>query len=304
MTRVAIGMDIGGTNVKAGIVGEDGRIVRTDSFPTEVAQGKPAIIRKLVDQARAYRQFAQAEGLELAGVGIGTAGYVDADGIVAGATDNIPGWSGTDLRTEVGALVGLNVSVDNDANALAIGEAWIGAGAGYDSFLCVTLGTGVGGCRIEGKLPFRGRDGFAGGYGHQIVSVDGLPCTCGSRGCWEQYASVPGLVRLAGGGASPERLFADAREGNAAALSTIDRYAGYIAVGLVNLIHIFNPPAIVVGGAVTAQGDFLFDRIRSKVAERAMPVYLRSRVPIEPALLGNRAGVAGAARLAFLGGRA
>lgn len=306
MSRAAIGIDIGGTNIKAGIVDESGEIIRVAHFPTEVSKGKPSIIDNIIAQVRSFQTDAAADRIDIVGVGVGTAGYVDTTGTVAGATANIPGWGGTDFAKEVGSAVGLPVSADNDANAFAVGECWVGAGATWDTFLAVTLGTGIGGCLIADRKPYRGRSGFAGGYGHQVIVVDGYSCTCGFRGCWEQYASVSGLKRLiglisSGGGAgmSPERCFAEARAGNAEALDIVEQYAYYVAVGLTNLIHIFNPPAIIVGGAITAQGDFLFDRIRSKVNEQVMPVYIREPLPIVPARLGNNAGIIGAAKLAL-----
>lgn len=301
---IAIGIDIGGTNIKSGIVGEDGSVIEAHTVPTEVFKGKPAIVRKVIDQVRHYRQLAEANRWNVAGAGIGTAGYVDANGIVAGATANIPGWSGTDLAAELHGAVGIPAVVDNDANVMAMGEAWVGVGKRWSSFLCVTLGTGIGGCLIENKKPYRGRNGFAGGYGHQIIVAGGHPCTCGGSGCWEQYASARALHRLieeAGLSQQPETLFADARGGNADAMNVIDQYAAYIAVGLVNLIHILNPPSIVIGGAIAAQGRMLFERIEACVRRQAMPVYLCEPTPIVPAALGNDAGVVGAAGMVFHG---
>jgi glucokinase len=203
----------------------------------------------------------------------------------------------------------LPVWVDNDVNAMAIGEVWLGAGRPFDQFLCVALGTGVGGCLIVNKQPYRGRSGYAGGYGHQVIVFEGEPCTCGLRGCWEQYASVTGLKRMIrermgsedekGALLSPIALFDIARNGDDIALQIVDQYAQYISVGLANLIHAFNPTAIVIGGAVTLQGDFLFDRIRQYVSLHTLKVYIEEEVPIVPATLGEMAGMIGSAKLVF-----
>ena len=220
---------------------------------------------------------------------------------------NIPGWGGTSLSQEIGPAVNLPVSVDNDANAMAAGEAWLGAGKVWDNFICLTFGTGVGGFLIKDKRPFRGRDGFAGGYGHHVIVYNGKPCTCGFKGCWEQYASVPALMDLAVHASrrskqnfdSPEHIFKEARTGNKTAHSVINRYASYIAVGMTNLIHCLNPSAIIAGGAIMAQGDLLLDPVRRHVKKQAMPVYLQDPVPIIAAFLGDNAGIIGAAKLAI-----
>jgi len=303
--RAAVGIDIGGTSIKTGIVGEDGSLLRRRTVPTEAQAGAEALKRKLAGIVREALAYGEQNGIEIAGAGIGTAGQVLAgSGMVAGATANLPGWAGVPLGPWLRSETGLDVAVDNDVNMIAAGEAWLGAGKRWDDFLCVALGTGIGGCLVIGRRVYHGRDGFAGEIGHQTVVIDGLPCSCGGRGCWEQYASVTALMRLAAespaSGAprweSPTALFDAARRGDGAAVAVIDLYARYVAVGLANLIHALNPPAIVIGGAVTAQGDFLFERIRRETALRLMPAFREAApVPIVPAALGEDAGVIGAA---------
>ncbi|QGQ93916.1 ROK family protein [Paenibacillus psychroresistens] len=303
----AIGIDIGGTNIKAGIVDGNGIIIREDTIPTEAVSGKKALLSKIAATIEMYQKYALKQGIDLVGAGIGTAGYVNRRGVIGGATENLPGWSGTRLKEELELRAALPVWVDNDVNAMASGEVWLGAGRPYDQFLCVALGTGVGGCLIVNKQPYRGRSGYAGGYGHQVIVFEGEPCTCGLRGCWEQYASVTGLKRMIrermadveGASLSPIDLFDRARSGDEIALQIVDKYAQYIAVGLANLIHVFNPTAIIVGGAVTLQGDFLFDRIRKYVSLHTLKVYIEEDIPIVPATLGEMAGMIGAAKLVF-----
>ncbi|MFD0696455.1 ROK family protein [Paenibacillus sp. GCM10027628] len=306
--RGVIGIDIGGTNIKAGIVDTDGHVVHKETIPTEARAGKEALLTKIESLIDSFRAQAPSLGIEVSGVGIGTAGYVNREGVIGTATENLPGWSGTRLKEVIEQQIQLPVRVDNDVNAMALGEVWLGAGRPWDHFLCVALGTGVGGCLIENKRPYRGRSGYAGGYGHQVIEIQGHPCTCGLRGCWEQYASVTALKRMSGemgeeaeiAQQSPERLFAMAREGHLVALQIVERYADYIAIGLANLIHIFNPPAIVIGGAVTAQGEFLFERIRKYVSMHTLNVYVENpELPIVPAILGDMAGMIGSARLAL-----
>lgn len=304
--RYAVGIDIGGTYIKSGVVASNGKMMAEKRLPTQAEDGKERIIANVLDLLEIHKQAAANLGIPLSGIGIGTAGYVDGDGRIAGATDNIPGWAGTQLRRLVSHNSRLPVVVNNDINMIALGEWWIGAGQSLDSFLCIAIGTGVGGCMMTGGCPYRGRDGYAGGYGHHTIAVDGAECTCGKRGCWEQYASVTALMRLArmeyGGFHGPDSalsLFAAAREGDKTALKVVESYTQNIAVGLANLIHIFNPEAVIVGGGITEQGEFLFDRIKKHVAKRVLEVYMTPPVKIEPAKLGAVSGVMGAAKSVF-----
>jgi len=302
-TNVVVGLDIGGTNIKAGLVDPAGRLLKSETFPTEAASGRDSLLKRICDIVLQMKEQAEQDGRRVLALGIGTAGYVNAkEGRIGYATSNLPEWTGVPLRQELEARTGVPVALANDAHAFAVGEAWIGAGRSWPDFVCVTLGTGVGGCVVLDGRPFYGKEGYAGGFGHHVIRHDGRPCNCGQAGCWEQYASVTALVRQAAEagidvGGSAKALFDEARRGDERALAVIDRYAEYVAVGLVNLIHTLNPPAVIVGGAVTAQGDFLFDRIRAQVRQRCMPVY--ADVAIVPAELGAYSGLAGAARLAF-----
>ncbi|RCX19813.1 glucokinase [Fontibacillus phaseoli] len=300
---VAIGIDLGGTNIKAGLVTGDGAIIHRLSLPTEAQKGPEALMDRLAEIISALQAYARDRAWEIRGVGVGSAGQIDSGkGVVMGATANLPGWAGMRLSERLQSRTGLPVAVDNDANAMAFGEAWVGAGRHWRDFVCVTLGTGVGGCLILGRRPYRGRDGFAGEFGHHVIEGGGIPCNCGRIGCWEQYASVTALMRMARERenadllATPKGIFNGAREGYGPALDLVDGYARYIAMGLANLIHLFNPQGIVVGGAVTEQGDFLLGRIRQAVAGCLLPVYgeAAEATPIISAELGNDGGVIGA----------
>ena len=306
--KYAIGIDIGGTYIKSGLVASSGRVLAEKKLPTLPAEGKDRIIADILELVALHKQTAEKPGLSLSGIGIGTAGYVDGNGTVADATDNIPGWAGTQLGRLIRENTGLPVAVDNDIYMLARGEWWAGAAQSLHSFLCISLGTGVGGCMMTEGHPYRGRNGYAVGYGHHTIIVDGASCTCGKRGCWEQYASVTALMRLAreeyDGSRCPASafsLFKAAREGDEKALCLVERYARYVAVGLGNLIHLFNPEAIVVGGAVTKQGDFLFDKIRKYIAREVPDIYMTPPVSIVPAKSGTMSGVLGAAKSIFDG---
>jgi len=309
MNKAVIGIDIGGTDIKAGIVNQQGMMLKWDVVPTEASSGKEVLLARLVGLIREYRRVAEAQGNQIVGAGIGTAGFVHfRDGVIAGATGNLPGWGGTPLRKLLEEELGIHVAVDNDINAIALGESWLGAGRGDDCFICIAIGTGIGGCLVVNGEPYRGRDGYAGLYGHQIVVHQGKPCNCGKQGCWEQYASVTALKQAAAEvfgeqsplARSPIRLFEEARAGNQPAVELIDQFAEYVAVGLTNVIHTFNPRKIIIGGAITAQGVFLFDRIRRQVERMALQIFWdHDSLAIIPAQLGEQAGVFGAGWLAW-----
>ncbi|WP_216667499.1 ROK family protein [Saccharibacillus deserti] len=320
--NIVLGIDLGGTQIKMGLVDHAGDIHSFRSVPTESAKGSRHLLDKLQQACVEMDREARERGFLPVGVGIGTAGFVDTDGRVAYATDNLPGWTGTKLRAEVESATGLPAAVLNDVHALALGEGWRGAAASLKlrDFVCVTLGTGIGGCLIADGNVVRGQDGYAGGFGHQIVMQEGgIPCSCGLSGCWETYASVNALKRLiaersgtrfasefpaaAAGGtleesapaADPRRLFDAARSGDRQALAIVDEYADRVSVGFVNLIHMLNPRDFVIGGAISAQGGFLLDRINAEIKRRIMPVYGSGGIRLHAAELGDKAGVVGAA---------
>ncbi|WP_454191946.1 ROK family protein [Paenibacillus sp. Marseille-Q7038] len=307
MQKAVIGIDIGGTNIKAGVVTLKGEFILDRTIPTYSENGKEALLNKIEEIAKNCLQEASYSNLHILALGIGTAGFINLQGEIGSATANLPDWKGTPLRAELEKRVGISVFVDNDVNMLALGELWQGAGKDLNHFLCVSLGTGIGGCLILDGLPYRGRSGFAGAYGHQVIQMKGIPCTCGSAGCWEQYASVTALKRQTAEAQEkawadqPRLIFDEARTGNKKAQDLVLQYTEYIAVGLSNLIHHFNPPAVIIGGAVTEQGDILFEPIRTFVQKYTMDGFANHPdVPILPAALGNRAGIMGAAKLAIV----
>lgn len=305
---VALGLDIGGTNIKSGIVLADGQLLQLDHTKTDTAGGKSNLLEKVIKLVADDLERCHMNGWNPVGVGIGTAGQVNKiTGKIDGATSNLPDWAGQSLSALIEKNFGLQAVTDNDVNVMGRGEAWLGAGREWDDFICVTLGTGVGGCHIIHGQPYRGKDGYAGEFGHQVIVFDGLPCNCGNKGCWEQYASVTALKRLAmtlsqhnHHYSDPRSLFAQAQQGNELAEHVITQYVEYVSTGLVNLLHAFNPEGIVIGGAITAQGDLLFNRIRKAVYKHTLSVYTsQGEIHIVPAALGDSAGVIGAAKMAF-----
>ncbi|MGI6172324.1 MAG: ROK family protein [Christensenellales bacterium] len=309
-----IGIDLGGTAIKAGVVDENGAILSKVSCPTGVERGPEAVIR---DMASLAQQAADAAGKtmdDIASIGIGIPGIHDNERNIVPMCTNLF-WHQVPLIPIMHKYVDKPIFVDNDATIAGLAEAVAGVSSGVKNSVFVTLGTGVGGgIVINGKV-YTGPHGVASEIGHMIIKFDGEPCTCGNLGCWERYASATALIRMGREAASmhPESAIAKnangdlekltakdvmecAKAGDPAAKKVFDDYITYLCVGFVNLINLYDPEIIALGGGVSAAGDFLLEAIREKLPSmvfyKTMP-YAR----IELATLGNDAGIIGAAML-------
>ena len=243
--------------------------------------------------------LAREAGLEPAALGIATAGWVDTGtGRVVYATDNLPGWTGTPISDEIAPAAGVRVAVENDANALAVAERHFGAARHVDDFVCVTLGTGIGGgCYIGGRLN-RGAHFFANALGHIPIEVDGIACTCGRRGCLEPYANAAALVRYAGPGfSSAEAVIRAANAGDGRAREAIVTLARYLAVGLAALIELLDPAMLILSGGLAQDNPLLVPRLEAELAGR-VPVWDLRQMRIAVSELGYFGGVLGAAAVA------
>ena len=302
-----IGVDLGGTTIKAAVVNQRGQATHAIRIPTLAAGGREPISRAMLEAVEATRLAAGNADIVIDAIGIASAGAIDAaNGLVFAATENLPGWAGFDIRRFLTGQIPLPVSVENDAHAAALAELHFGAGRGLSSFVAITLGTGVGGgIVLNGKLQ-RGAFGFAGTIGHQTIRFDGRPCNCGRRGCLEAYVSTAALIheyaraQPSGTAPSPVEIAALAQAGDPAATAAYDALAGYLAEGLANLFNILDPEAIIVsGGLIEGQPDFL-PKVQQAVASL---LHFGSKRPpkILPAQSGAFAGVQGAAAAAFDG---
>lgn len=307
MRKAAIGVDIGGTKINAGLVDVSGRILTETTLPTEAAS------RKVMERARAAvdRVLAETarldEPVEIIGIGVGTAGQINRPGgSVLYAMDTMPGYTGTPVRRILEEAYGLPVYVDNDVNVLAVAEKRLGGGRGVRDFVCVTLGTGVGGAVVTGGRLLHGAKGAAGEIGHLSVRYDGPRCICGGIGCLELYASGTGIARL-----MRERREQDlpgteqteltAREvaelwlrGDPSAAWVMEQAVCALAAGLAGVIHLLNPEVIMVGGGVADIGEPFFRRLREETDRRTMGPH-SGTVRIMPAVMGSRSGMIGAA---------
>ncbi|MGH9050292.1 MAG: ROK family protein [Acidimicrobiia bacterium] len=306
------GIDLGGTNVRCGVVDSDGVIIAEQRALNDPGASWSELVGAMVGLVRALASDHPDAGT----VGVGAAGLVTREGEVLYAP-NIPGLRRAPLRAALTDELEMPVFVDNDANVAAHGELVHGAARGARYALVITLGTGIGGGIIARERVIRGAHGFAAEIGHFQIDPDGPVCACGERGHWEAFASgsalgrmgreraadggIPAVVALAGGdaGAVTGVHVGDAAQaGDPDARALLSDYAVLVAVGLAGLTNIIDPDRIVISGGLVELGDTLFTPLRTAFADRIEGSEYRPRVEIVPAELGDRAGVIGAAALA------
>ncbi|MCL2754202.1 MAG: ROK family protein [Oscillospiraceae bacterium] len=303
-----IGVDIGGTNIAAGVVNSGGRILRKESVKTRTADGYKAILDDIAALIESLR--ASGDGTEdIIQIGVGCPGCCNQDTGIVELCVNL-GWKDVPLVRDLGAIVGIPVTIENDANAAAFGEFVAGAARGAKSAVAITLGTGVGaGVIIDGKL-LHGSNYAGGELGHIVMEVGGEPCGCGRRGCFEAYSSATALIRdtRRAMDANPDSLMhpiaaelgkISARgawlartRGDAAGTAVVEKYIEYLAEGIANVVNIFQPEIVCIGGGVCNEGDNLLIPLKAAVASR---VYGGKSPRIAVCELGNDAGIIGAA---------
>jgi glucokinase len=255
MSKTYLGVDIGGTAVKLGLVDETGRVLRRAERSVSFDGYKTPILDTV--QA-AIHEFLTADVPRLEGIAVSATGQIDSRrGVVAGTCGNFPGWIGVDIKGTLERAFGLPVTVANDANCMLLGEVWAGAAKGYTDVIGVTLGTGVGGGILTGGRLLEGARGLGGELGHfRLHALDGVDCTCGAKGCWERYAATTALVRAAQeenpAWKDGRAIFAAAEAGNETVLALLDAWTDEIAQGLAGMVHIFNPQLILIGGPAEA----------------------------------------------------
>ena len=311
---LSIGVDIGGTKVLGGVVDSQGKILQSSRRDTP-KEGGEALTQTI---AEVILELHQAHPVEA--VGISAAGFVSSDRKTMLATPNISGWNGIDLQAALGALTGLRVIIENDANSAAWGEARFGAGQGEDHMVMVTVGTGIGGGFVINGDLYSGAFGVGAEFGHFRVVPDGHLCGCGVRGCFEQYASGNALLRhtkeaisaspdmafnlLARGdgsvaGLTGKHITEAAREGDQVALAGFNTTGHWLGAGIASLCAILDPACVVIGGGVIDAGEILLAPTRTSL-ERHMPFFGKHPMPrIVAAGLGNDAGLVGVADLAL-----
>lgn len=288
-----LAFDIGGTNIKYALCNENFVITDKHTIPTEAHKGGQNLVKKVISIIEEYDHIDR--------VAISTAGQVDSEnGIVVYSTDNIPYYTGMMVKKIVENKTGIPTFVENDVNAFALGEAQFGAAKGESDFLCLTYGTGIGGALYLNNKLYKGMGSSAGEFGHMITHAGGKQCNCGGEGCYECYASTNALIKAVNKGVCADmdgfQVFAKENFQKPEIRSVIDKWIDEIIIGLVNLIYIFNPPLIVIGGGIMNE-DYIIDLIDRKIYNMLMENFrgvniVRSKLGSDAALLGVAAQAA------------
>lgn len=288
-----LAIDIGGTAIKYGVVNEDFTVAKSFEVPTEAHLGGPHLMNKIMTFVGEFSD-------EVDCVGISTAGQVNSTlGKIIFASDNIPNYTGVEIKKNIQTVYNLPVRVENDVNSAATAEAAFGAAKGYRDFLCLTYGTGVGGALWLNNQLYTGSYFSAGEFGHIVTHTGGKKCTCGNNGCYEMYASTRALVEAVqaatGRILTGREIFDPENFHNVMIRSVIDNWIDEIIGGLITLIFIFNPPCIILGGGIMNE-DYVIGEIERRI--HARPMHSCKSVEIKKAAMKNQAGMLGAAYLA------
>jgi predicted NBD/HSP70 family sugar kinase/putative N-acetylmannosamine-6-phosphate epimerase len=293
-------VDMGGTNTKSGVVSRTGELRFAGSAPTPFSSGRQGMLDHLNRVVERVLATARAHSIAPSRVGVATAGWVDPrDGHVIYATENLPGWTGADIAGTVQRASGLPVAVENDANALAAGERVFGAARDVRNFVCITLGTGVGGgCYIDGALN-HGSHYLANALGHVPCIPGGLACTCGLSGCLEVYTNAAALLGYANGRFdSAQTLIEAAHAGDATAKNAIRQLAGYLAVGIGSMVQLLDPELIVLAGGLAQSNPLLLEFVKEAL-ETTTTVHKLRQLRVCASEFGSHGGVMGAAAIAM-----
>lgn len=309
-----VGIDLGGTNTKIGILNIDGEIFKSTVIKTLSSEGAERTLTRIWEAAKGLADELQISTEDIKGIGIGIPGPVINQSIVAFFA-NFPWGENVNIKSMMEKISGVETKLDNDVNIIALGEAKYGAAKGSNTSVTVALGTGIGGgIYIDGKL-ISGFKGAGGEIGHMKLVKDGKLCGCGQKGCFEAYASATGLIREATSRLIVNKqnllytmiegkldtleakdIFDAAREGDEFSLDLVDYEAEYLAMGIGNILNIINPERIVLGGGVAMAGDILMNPMKEKLTKYALGVALKD-IEIVQGVLGNEAGIKGAVGL-------
>ncbi len=310
-----IGVDLGGTNIAVGIVDEKYKIIAQNSAKTKKERGAKAIVK---DIALLIEDLLSETGIkvdEICSAGIGVPGAVDTKKGVVAFSNNLDFYN-TELKKMLKDSTGFDFFVANDANAAAFGEYIAGSGKGSDNFVLMTIGTGIGaGIVINGKI-YTGVNGAAAEIGHTVIVKDGIPCSCGRKGCFERYASASALTSMAQKAAEENTnselyklcggdikkiegrtVFAAIEKNDKTAGEVLDKFIEYLAVGVTDIVNALQPDVLAIGGGVSAAGDVLINPLKQRVQIEDYARFCELKTIIKAAVLSNDAGIIGAAYL-------
>ena len=301
MATYSIGVDLGGTNLRVAAISDQGRVLDKVSVPAVYAAGPERVVSDIVSSISTVRSRVGAATLR--GVGIGVPGFIDIDkGVVLGSA-NLPGFEGFPVRDGVQRILGTPIVLENDANAAALGEMWMGAGRAVKDLILITLGTGIGGGIVVDGRVLHGHLGMAGEIGHMTVYPDGNPCGCGNCGCLEKHASATAIAAMGrmmhfGERVTAERVYELATEGNERAILIFQSVGRALGVALANLINLFNFPLYLLTGGPLPAWDLFAPSMFAEIRKRSL-TFNRDGTRVEKAVLGADAGLFGAAYLPF-----
>lgn len=296
------GVDIGGTAVKYGLVDENGEVCCLEEYPVDFDRYETPVLDTVLNISKQYISKYIKYREQLLGIGISATGQINiCEGMVAGTGGNIKNWDKSRIRDAFTKCFQLPCTVINDANSVALGEMWVGNGRGYTDFAVITVGTGIGGGIVTGGKILQGKMGFGGEIGHMVIAKNGRRCTCGNKGCLEQYASVTALIRrvtkrcpdLAKEGLNGRLIFDMVREEHQEVSTVVAEWMDDISTGIISLVYLLNPQLILIGGGVSNQQEFFIEPLMEKVENGLMPNFSENFL-LKGAALGNSAGLIGA----------
>ncbi len=294
----SIGIDVGGSSLKCGLVDRKGKIIYSFLMPLNDIETADDVV-VLINAA--IRKCANHRADQILGVGIGFPGIVN-NNIVIGGADNLPGFKNYPIGEVIAQSTGLFVIADNDANMMAWGEKMFGAGRNATDAVFLTIGTGIGGSLIIKNELYGGYQNHGTELGHIIINHNGKKCSCGAKGCFEAYASTSALIQeyfeLTGERSDGKKIVTAFLENEAAAVKVLHQHFDYLSAGITSLVNIFSPQKVIIGGGISEAGDFYIGEIRNRVAQMAMPDTI-TNTHILRAQLGNDAGLLGCAANVF-----
>lgn len=314
----ALGVDLGGTNIKIGLANEKGKILFKDSLPTESQLGTKEVIEKIKKLIKNSLKFAQRRKIKIKGLGLGSPGLVNyREGIIVGGAENIPGWTDIPLKKILEKEFNFPCQIDNDVNLASWGEFTFGAGRGSNNCLCITLGTGIGGGIIIERKLYHGSFNFAGEIGHLTINYEGARCNCGGWGCLEAYAGQQAIVERTKtairkgfsttilkrvknnlGKITPKIISEEAKKGDLLSKIIIEETGRYIGAALAGVANLLNPEIIIIGGGIAQAGEILFTPIRNSLKRYALTL-ASQKLRITSTQLGQESGILGGCSRVF-----
>lgn len=310
-----LGLDLGGTKIEAAVVNKNGNILSAKRVLTLGEDGPEKVLKRMCTLADEVVSKAQLNLDDISGIGMGVPGAVDHSKGKIYFLTNLPGWNDFPIKDFFQSKYNIPVTLNNDANAAALAEHIFGSGVGVKHMIYLTVSTGIGGGLIVNGCLLNGAWGTAGEIGHMVLDVDGDECNCGNKGCWETISSGSAIAkriikRIKAGEKSiitelvtlddirAEHVFSAREMGDIVSMEVTNRAIDFLGLGIANLVNVINPEKVIIGGGVAKVGDLLFTRVRKRVKKLAYGP--ASKVEIQPAYLGAKTGVIGAATLAMV----